>query len=123
MSPTQDIIDQITDKLGLAVDKVAPIAENVIREYTAAAQVELVVSIGFLLATVACMAGALIVVLRSFRATPLWENDRDASKGIFGLIVLVVSFVSMLIQTSDVCSAWKQTVAPTYYVLKSLVGG
>ena len=116
------IIDKVAEKLGLAAEQAAAVAERLIGEYQAQAIVGLVAC-----AIAGIIAGiAAAVCIRAFIHQVKTDNGmtNDEITGpcaVYGLFSIVGLFLATAFLGSAVGNL-RRVVAPAYYMLKELIG-
>lgn len=111
----EQLIDKISQKLGLAADKLQPLGERVVNEYTHAAWIQ---AIGCTSVTI-----ALLLLLRW-----CWVAGHKAADGGYGkadafVIMGIITGIAMLIFAGAAIASFSEIAAPTYYVLHSFLKG
>ena len=108
------VVDKVAEKLGIAVEKAAPIAEQVVKEYAARAEVGAVACavvgiVGFLM----LIAGLVVLSWSVSKDNPLGSCLAFAS-ALMGAIGAITGTANYILYRME-------AVAPTYYVLKELL--
>lgn len=111
------VVDKVAEKLGMAVEKVAPLCEQVIREFQ---MVSIMQAVGCFL-----MAAAVLVAGRQLSRWCARERNEDDNAGEWGaalFITRVGSWVACFILVGvGVFTFIPRALAPTYYCLKELL--
>lgn len=110
-----DVIDKIADKLGMAVEKLTPLAETIVQEFRTA---HIIMSIsGFLVAGMILILGCKISKYIQKNGT-LDKNEKSISNLACVLVVVIVMTIGFGIGIDNAVMA----LNPHYYLLKELMG-
>jgi len=117
------VVDNVADKLGLAVEKVAPIAETMVQE---------VITRGMVMAAlygIATIIGVLIIVILIFTRMKRiksvgkgWENsESEITYFVVGIFISVVAFIFSMICLHSVFVYLHQALSPTWYIFNTIM--
>lgn len=111
----EQFIEKVAQKLGLAVDRLQPLGETIIREYVRAAWVQ---AIGCAFFTI-----ALLLLLRWCWIAGHKAADGGYGKGDVFVIMGIIVGIAAIIFAAGIMDALSDICAPTYYVLHSFIKG
>ena len=115
-----DVIDKLSDKMGIAADKLQPIAEQLVRETSkdGYATIFPIIGVGSLL-LLFLLVSASVINMNTDKYEK--ESDRLGARTATAIITSVASFCTILITSITVISRIHQAVAPSVYLVETLL--
>lgn len=115
-----EVVDKLAEKIGLAADKITPVAETVVAEVTALGTAYIMFGSAML---VVALIGAASLVICSIKASRLITAHEDGDApwivgAVLGGVAMLFGFVSGLVHLTEGLKMW---LRPTYTAIKSLL--
>ncbi len=125
-SQVNEVVDKLAEKVGIAADKLQPLAEQAIREYQMSQIVGAVVAGVFLLLGLVLIAQCVRRLPRLLteceEATSTRAQAQPATVATLSVILGIIGLFMSIITLVEGLACARRAVAPTYHCLRALMG-